>query len=126
MPITTIIRARGFFRYFSKFNNTYINENTDILEYQTSDIKVSCLLLGMMPIDFHTSLSLNTKGYSGTEKILKFYRKFVFPKCTNLDKSITQGLHNKSNKQTMTKQKTNRRRTRFYRTKSIFQLQNFI
>ena len=34
----------------------------DILEYQTSDIKVPCLPLGMMLIAFHTSHSLHTKG----------------------------------------------------------------
>ena len=61
-------------RYFQKFNNTSINENTDILEYQKPDIKVHCLPLCMMLIAFHTSHSLHTKGHSGAEKT---YSNFI-------------------------------------------------
>ena len=65
---TTILGNKTFLRYFRKFNNTSINENTDILDYQTSDIKVPCLPLSMMLIAFHTSHSLHTKGHSEAEK----------------------------------------------------------
>ena len=111
---TTILGNKTLLRYFRKFNNTSINENTDILEYQTSDIQVPCLPLSMMLIAFHISHSLHTKGHSGAEKnMLKFYTTFLFPKCTNLDKSIMQRLLNMSIKQTKPKTKTNRRKTRF-------------
>ena len=39
---TTILGNKTLLRYFRKFNNTSINESTDILEYQTSDIEVPC------------------------------------------------------------------------------------
>ena len=111
---TTILGIKTLLRYFRKFNNTSINENTDILEYQTSDIKVPCLPLSMMLIAFHTFRSLHLKGHTkGHKKILKFCSKFPFPKCTNLDKSIMQRLHSMSIKQTIPKLKTNRSKTRF-------------
>ena len=51
----------------------------------------------MMLTVFHTSHSLHTKGQSGAEKnIFKFYKKNLFPKCTDLDKSIMQRLQNMS------------------------------
>ena len=65
---TTILGNKTLLRYFRKFNNTSINENTDILEYQKPDIKIPCLPLSMMRIAFHTSHSLHTKGHSGAEK----------------------------------------------------------
>ena len=37
---TNILGKKTLLRYFRKFNNTSINKNTDILEYQTPDIKV--------------------------------------------------------------------------------------
>ena len=77
---TTILGNKTLLRYFRKFNNTTINENTDILEYQTADFKVPCLPLSMMLIAFHTSHSSHTKGHSGTEKnILKLIQNFYFP-----------------------------------------------
>ena len=36
---TTISGNKTLLRYFRKFNNTTINENTDILEYQTPNLK---------------------------------------------------------------------------------------
>ena len=45
---TTILGNKNLLRYFRKINDTSINENTDILEYQTPDIKVTCLPLSMM------------------------------------------------------------------------------
>ena len=63
-----ILGNKTLLRYFRKFNNTSINEKTDILEYQTSDLKVPCLPSSMMLIAFHTSHSLHTKGNSGSEK----------------------------------------------------------
>ena len=70
-PIKSDIAFLGnktLLRYFRKINNTSINENTDILEYQTSDLTVYCLPLSMKLIAFHTSHSLHTKGHSGSEK----------------------------------------------------------
>ena len=45
---TTFLGNKTLLRYFRKFNNTTINENTDLLEYQTLDSKVPCLPLSMM------------------------------------------------------------------------------
>ena len=70
---TTILGSKTLLRYFRKFNNTTINENIDILEYQTTDIKVPCLPLSMMLIAFHTSHSLHTKGHSGAEKTYSIF-----------------------------------------------------
>ena len=58
---TTIIGNKTLFRYFKKFNDTSINEISDILKYQTTDIKVPCLPLSMMLTAFHSSHSLHTK-----------------------------------------------------------------
>ena len=78
-------------RYFRKINNTTINENTNLLEYQLNDFKVPCLPLTTILIAFNISHTQNTKGHSGSEKIiLELYTKFLFLKCTNLDKSIMQ------------------------------------
>ena len=66
-------------RYFRKFINTSISENTNILEYHTSDIKVPSLPLSVMLIAFHTSHSLHTKGHSGSEKTFSsFIQIFTF------------------------------------------------
>ena len=70
----TILGNETLLRYFRKFSNTSINENTDTLEYQTSDIKVPCPPLGMILKAFHTSHSLHTKGHSGAEKT---YSSFI-------------------------------------------------
>ena len=111
---TTILGNKILLRYFRKFNNTSINKNTDILEYQTPDIKVPCLPLSMMFIAFHTSHSSHTKGHSGAEKTYSiFIQKILFPKCSNLGKSIMQQLHIMPIKQTIPKQKINCRKTRF-------------
>ena len=77
---TTILGNKTLLRYFRKFNDTSINEITDILEYQTPDIKVPCLPLSMMLTAFHTSHSLHTKGHSGAEKTYSnFTQNFYFP-----------------------------------------------
>ena len=65
---TTILGNKTLLRYFRKFNNTAINEKTDILEHQTPDIKVPCSPSTIMLIAFHTSDSLHTKGHSRAEK----------------------------------------------------------
>ena len=89
---TTILGNKTLLRYFRKFNNTSINENTDIPENQTPDLKVPCLLLTMMLIAFHTSHSLHTKGHSGAEKnILKFYTIFFFPNAPIWIKGLCNG-----------------------------------
>ena len=67
-------------RYFRKFKNTTINENTDILENQKPDFKVPCLPSSMMLIAFITSLTLHTKGHSGSEKTYSnFIQNCYFP-----------------------------------------------
>ena len=78
---TTILGNKTLLIYFRKINDTSINENTDILVYQTPDIKVPCLPLSMMLTAFHTSHSLHTKGHSGAEKktYSNFTQKFHFP-----------------------------------------------
>ena len=65
---TTILGNKTLLRYFRKFNNTTINENTDILENTTSESKVPCLPLCMMLIAFNISHTQNTKGHSGSER----------------------------------------------------------
>ena len=47
---TTILGNKTLLRYFRRFNNTAINEITDLLEYQLNDFKVPCLPLGMILI----------------------------------------------------------------------------
>ena len=65
---TTILGNKTPLRYFRKFNDTTINENTDLLEYQLDDSKVPCLPLSMILIAFNISHTQNTKGHSGSEK----------------------------------------------------------
>ena len=73
----TILGNKTLLRYFRKLNNTYINENTNILEYQTPELKLPCLPLSLMILAFHISHSLNTKGHAGSEKKnLDFIRNF--------------------------------------------------
>ena len=77
---TTILGNKNLLSYFRKFNDTSTNENTDILEYQTPDIKLPCPPLSMMLIAFHTSHSLHTKRHSGAEKTYSnFTQNFNFP-----------------------------------------------
>ena len=106
---TTILGNKTLLRYFRKFNNTIINENTDILENQTIKTKVPCLPLKMMLLAFLTSHSLHTKEHSGAEKTYSNFIQMFFAKCINLNKIIMQRLHNMSIKQTIPKPKTNRR-----------------
>ena len=76
---TTILGNKTLLRYFQRFNNTTINENTDLLEYQLDDSKVPCLPLSMILIAFNITHTQNSKGHSGSEKnIFKFYTIF-FP-----------------------------------------------
>ena len=65
---TTILGNKTILRYFRKFNNTSINENIGLLEYQLNDSKVPCLPLIMILIAFNISHTQNTKGHSGSEK----------------------------------------------------------
>ena len=83
---TTILGNKTLLPYFRKFNNTTLNENRDLLEYQTPDFKVPCLPLNKNLIAFNTSHTLNTRGHSGSEKTYSnFIQNFHFPKSTNLD-----------------------------------------
>ena len=78
---TTILGNKTLLRYFRNVKNTTINENTDLLEYQSNDSKVPCLPLSMILIAFHTSHTQNTKGHSGSEKKTNsnFTQNFYFP-----------------------------------------------
>ena len=77
---TTILGNKTLLRYFRKFNNTTINENTDLLEYQLNDSTVPCLPLSMILIAFNFSHTQNTKGHSGSEKTYSnFTQNFYFP-----------------------------------------------
>ena len=57
---TTISGNKTLLRYFRKFNNTTINENTDLLEYQLNESTVPCLPLSMILIalTFHIHKTL--------------------------------------------------------------------
>ena len=77
---TKILGNKTLLRYFTKINNTTINENTDLLEYQLNYSKVPCLLLSMIRTAFNISHTQNTKGHSGSEKTYSsFTQKFYFP-----------------------------------------------
>ena len=87
---TTILGNETLLRYFRKFNNTTINENTEFLEYQLDDSKVPCLPLSMILIAFNISHTQNTKGHSGSEKHIQILHNILIFKRPNLDKSIMQ------------------------------------
>ena len=56
-----------------------MNKNTNILEYQISELKVPCLPLNMILQAFLISHSLNTKGHAGSEKTYSiFIQNFCF------------------------------------------------
>ena len=75
----TILGNKTLLRYFRKFNNLSINENTNILEYQTSELKAPCLPLSMILLVFHILHNLNTKGHAGSEKQTRISSKtFTF------------------------------------------------
>ena len=77
---TTVLGNKTLLRFFRKFINTTINENTDLLEYQLDDSKVPCLPLSMILIAFNISHTQNTKGHSGSEKTYSnFAQNFYFP-----------------------------------------------
>ena len=77
---TTILGKKTLLRYLRKYNNTTINETTDLLKYQTPDFKVPCLPLSMMLIAFDISHTQHTKGHSRSEKTYSnFTRNFYFP-----------------------------------------------
>ena len=77
---TTILGNKTLLRYFRIFKNTTINENTDILEYQTPDFKVPCLPLSITLIAINSSHTLKTKRHSGSEKTFSsFIPNFYFP-----------------------------------------------
>ena len=81
---TTILGNKTLLRHFRKYNNTTINEITDLLEYQTPDFKKPCLLLSMMLIAFDISHTQHTRGHSGSEKTYSnFTQNFYFPNAPN-------------------------------------------
>ena len=77
---TTILGNKTLLRYFRKFSNTTINENTDLLEYQLNESTVPFLPLSMILIAFNISHTQNIKGHSGSEKTYSnFIQNFYFP-----------------------------------------------
>ena len=50
---TTILGNKTLLKWFRKFINTSTNENTDILEYQISELKAPCLPFSMILEEFH-------------------------------------------------------------------------
>ena len=77
---TTILGNKTLLRYFRKFKNTTINENTDLLEYKLNESTVPCLPLSMILIAFNISHTQNIKGHSGSEKTYSnFIQNFYFP-----------------------------------------------
>ena len=58
--------------------NTTINENTNILEYQTPDFKVLFLPLSMMLIAFKTSHTLSTEDTQNQKKTLSNFIQSVY------------------------------------------------
>ena len=77
---STILGNKTLLRYFRKFNNTTINENTDLLEYNLNESTVPCLPLSMILIAFNISHTQNIKGHSGSEKTYSnFIQNFYFP-----------------------------------------------
>ena len=82
-PIKTDITLLGnktLLRFFRKINNVSVNESTDVLEYQTTYLKIHCLPLSMMLLAFYTLDSLHTKEHSGSVKTYSnFFQNFCFP-----------------------------------------------
>ena len=77
--VTTILGNKTLLRYFQKFNNTTINENTHLLQFQVDDSKVPCLPLSMILIAINISHTQNTKGHSRSEKTYSnFTQNFYF------------------------------------------------
>ena len=77
---STILGNKTLLRYFRKFNNTTINENTDLLEYNLNESTVPCLPISMILIAFNISHTQNIKGHSGSEKTYSnFIQNFYFP-----------------------------------------------
>ena len=110
---TTILVNKTLLRYFRKFNNTTINENTYLLEYQLNDSTVPCLPLSMILIAFNISHTQNTKGHSGSEKTYSnFTQNFYFPNTPIWIKvSCNDFIICQLNK-TLSKSKTNSTKTR--------------
>ena len=77
---STILGNKTLLRYFRKFNNITINENTDLLEYKLNESTAPCLPLSMILIAFNISHTQNIKGHSGSEKTYSnFIQNFYFP-----------------------------------------------
>ena len=50
---TTNLGNKTLLKWFRKFINTSTNENTDVLEYQISELKAPCLPFSMILEEFH-------------------------------------------------------------------------
>ena len=91
-PDDTVPGKNTLLRHLRKFHNTSIKENTNFLEYQTSDFKVPSLPLSLILLEFHISHSLNTKGHAGSEKTnSNFFRNCYFSNASVRIKVICNG-----------------------------------
>ena len=76
----TILGNKTLLRYFRKVNKTSINENTNILEYQISELKVLCLPLSKILLAFHISNSLTITDMQDQKAHTQIsYKNFYFP-----------------------------------------------
>ena len=87
---TTILGNKTLLRYFRNFNNTTINENTELLEYHLNDSTVPCLPLSMILIDLTFHIHKILKDTLDQRKHIQILDKIFFSKCPNLDKSTMQ------------------------------------
>ena len=78
---TTILGNKTLLQFFRNFDNTTINENTDLLEYHLDDSKVPCLPLIVILIAFNISHRQNTKS---EKTYSNFTQNFYFPIATIL------------------------------------------
>ena len=72
---TTILGNKTLLRYFRKFNNTTINENTDLLEHQLHDSTVPCLPLSMILIAFKFHIHKTLKDNLDQRKHIQILHK---------------------------------------------------
>ena len=103
----TILGNKTLLRYFRKFKNTSLNENTNILEYQTPELKVLELPLSKILLDTLSRFTiLKDKRFCMIRKNkLKYYPNFLLSKCIDLDQCIIQRLHNRPVKEPYPDQK---------------------
>ena len=91
-----LLGNKTLLRYFRKFNNTTINENTDHLEDQIPETKLPCLPLSMILIAFHISHSMQKNMQVHKKKDFQTSFKVFYFQRLLLDKNIMQCLYKMS------------------------------